>query len=996
MSRENAFVLLELDPGAGLKWPAIELVLKRKKTEWSMPHPSRKLEYQQYRSWVPELEAVLRDDARRKQEADEAVKILKKQRAGVMQELDNRVAVTGAKGYLTEDDVKTLTSAGTGRYAEKEVRDRAAARKLTIRKPAPAATAKPRLDASLEKEIRSFLLIAGASDLYALLDVQRSTTTTELRRRADEKYQEVRTHGDKTRADVNARDKLLGHCLKIFDDEAQRAKYDSSLASERLKDIEDHARTAGAGEKRLRAAVSDELIRLGRKKGLSQEEVVAVLVEIAAQGKWVLEVPAAAPSPSPACCGNCGDLGAPGAKGCPACGMPYEIACPKCKAINPTAAQICCNVSCRFEVGNMHLAERSLRSAKAIQREDPRRASVLAAEALGYWPGHPEAATLKADLDRAEAEIQILEQAIRKAIGERTFEAIHRPLADLARQAPDQPELAEWRRHTDRALAETAGHVTRARAHETAGRIDEALSAFDAALAVCTDCQAAKDGQNRCPPAAPTNLRVTATVTGVSLNWNASPTRGRLEYLVVRRSGSPPTRPSDGETVVRTPGLTYLDAAAEPGKHLYYAIFTERGTARSHQSTSAGPLVRPAEVADLKAIARDGAVTLQWTPPPGATAVEVWRMIASPPSGRGVGFKVTAVTLASATDTVLTNNVVYGYRVVAVFNGTDGRAVLSGGITISSMPSKPPQPVKDLSVVRLADEFQATWTSPSIANVQLRILEQRPLLKYGDLVSCLSLTTLGRIVPASGPGRANGKLDQKGIAFLLPITILGDTAVIGRSIPLTWVDDVEQLKVAVDGGEFSATWRWPKGVDSVLATWRPDDYPSSPTDPKAKQHRCARSEYDRHGGLRRPLPATDRFFVAVYASVECGGEWQFASGAAPGARAIVNSALCCRAAYRILAERRFGFLRTGQHVLELNVDNAVELPELVLVAKSGGMPLDPTNGVVVLRIPARTSCCPKDPFRAAFPSDSLPTNWKARLFPSNAVDADRLDLVNDT
>ena len=76
-NRENYYLLLGLDPDRDTTWAAIEPVLKRKRSEWSMPHPTRGLEYQRNRKSLPDMKRVLWDEALRREEADQARKLLR-------------------------------------------------------------------------------------------------------------------------------------------------------------------------------------------------------------------------------------------------------------------------------------------------------------------------------------------------------------------------------------------------------------------------------------------------------------------------------------------------------------------------------------------------------------------------------------------------------------------------------------------------------------------------------------------------------------------------------------------------------------------------------------------------------------------------------------------------------------------------------------------------------------------------------------------------------
>ena len=135
-----------------------------------------------------------------------------------------------------------------------------------------------------------------------------------------------------------------------------------------------------------------------------------------------------------------------------------------------------------------------------------------------------------------------------------------------------------------------------------------------------------------------------------------------------------------------------------------------------------------------------------------------------------------------------------------------------------------------------------------------------------------------------------------------------------------------------------------------------------------------------------------RCFVSVHAMTRVDGQWQFASGGTSGARKEVALQQFRTVRYRVVAKKRWGGLRRGGHDIVLEVDAQTRLPELVLVAKAGGIPLHPKNGTEVLRIPAGMELDPNRPLKQSFLADGLPRHWKARLFPVDDKHCDWLDL----
>lgn len=955
MPRDNYYVLLGLDPDRDTTWGAIEPVLKKKRTEWSMPHPTKKLEYQKNRALLPDIEKVLKNDETRRGEADEARRIVAERRSGALQELDKLLEVTGAKGYLTEDDVKALTNAATGRWNAKDVRDRAAARGLKVQVKKAEVKRGPVLDSTIQEQISAALRIADAADLYALLKLPKSTSSRELHQRSDAEYQQIRTHGDKTQPDVNARQELYGLCLKIFASDGERDKYDNALAQQRLKSIMSLAEAAGAGEGRIVAKVMDELIKEGKKGGLAQEEVVASVVEVATRRKWTVEVPSVPSAQSLQVCGACGALG-PIGKNCSQCGASYEIACPKCRATNVNGARTC--VNCRFEIGDMPLAERALRSAKALLADDPASASKLVEEALRYWPGHPQATQLKSELERQREARQARETTIRDLLEKvnqsrrkREFEAARKPLDELARIAPTHADLPALRTAVTTAMKEAESQVNRAKALQAQGKMDDALDAYDAALAACADFQAARDGLARCPPLPPVQLQAQANSSAIVLQWKASSSRGQLHYVIVRKADSAPTRPDDGQRLGATPSLAFHDPSAPSGGRWFYAVFSERSGAASHQAAVVGPVVRTAEISNLAPQAGDARAVLHWKAPPGVKSIEVWRKAHSEPLRRGDGTRVSC-TLESAVDQDLVNGTPYGYRIVSVFAGGDGQPLASQGVTCLVVPVTPPTPVTDLNLEVTATAFRATYTPPARGLVQVFRLPGASPYSVGQGIPASDVPALGKPLPSFGPNVVGEPLAGKTELHLLPVSVVGSAYIAGKSVSRSWVPEIEGLAAQYRGISIVATWNWPPGVAAVTLVVREGGHAESPNDRRAVQTSFVTADQYQVEGGRASLvaPPSPKLFLTAFAAVHRQGVWRHATGQGTGSRCEITPRVNRVARYAIRAKGGFlNLVPPREYVLNVVVDGFVELPELLIVSKPDGLPVRPGDGTVLLK-----------------------------------------------
>jgi hypothetical protein len=96
---------------------------------------------------------------------------------------------------------------------------------------------------------------------------------------------------------------------------------------------------------------------------------------------------------------------------------------------------------------------------------------------------------------------------------------------------------------------------------------------------------------------------------------------------------------------------------------------------------------------------------------------------------------------------------------------------------------------------------------------------------------------------------------------------------------------------------------------------------------------------------------------------------------------------------RITPRRQYGLFATGEYDLTLTPNGPTELPDLVLVRKCGGLPLDPQDGQPVTVLLAGYSCAPDRPLVVTFRPPADFAAPEARVFCVNEIDCARLELI---
>jgi hypothetical protein len=942
-----------------------------------------------------------KDATIRRQHQEREQQRLDKVRRATMTKLDEFARVLrGKPGACTDADVKKIAGWLGPDWDERKVRTELERRGVSFTGAAPTP-ARDTLDPTTAKTLRvnlDFLVERGAlpkPDLYDLLGTGfgPGTSCDQLRDGADRQEKDLRRRG-KTDPISTARLSLLGQCRTLLGDPAGKVRYDNSRATQVMERFKYHLRLGAGDAKVILPQLADEVVALAADRGIAAETARQFIEDFAAQAKFTLLGRDGKSGGAPLQCGFCYQMApTPDAEACRKCGKPLWIACPNphCKTRVPTQ-DACCR-KCGYATGNAPLFFAWLEEARKLLAADDLEAARQRVEAvLRGWRGYPEALELQQKIQQQDEELARLTRELQQLLSERRGEAVLQRLAGLAGVG-----LAGVRARAEQMVEEARRLVEDGRWRQAAGDLDAAVDRFEESLFRCVDCADARKALAACPPVAPVEANASLRGGAVELEWRRSPSRGGVRYRVLRKSGSAPRRDDDGVVIDTVSGTTLTDGGGPVGEPIYYAVYTERGGVASASAALAGPVFRVADVTSLRALGLDRCVELTWEAPPNACRVEVWRKPLEPPGRRGDGALLPVVGNGTASDSGLVNGSTVGYRAVAVYRGPDGQPRYAPGATATATPVTLPKPVAHLNATRTGDDVEVTWPLLAGASVAVFVSAQDPGHAAGKLLRAEDLAGLGRRLPALGPDRARGRVEPLPLLYLTAASVAGGTAVVGQTVRLRTVEEVTRLRVRRAGGRLLCSWDWPAGIHTALVAWRQDRYPDGPGDRGAQRETCQRFHYDQHGGFSFPAPAeAGQLFLTVYAAEQSEDGWQHSPGTTAGARREVPLLACHPLRYRFAPVKGLRRLLGGRgYRLQVTPGVPVRLPALVLVVRSGQVPLDREDGTEVLRIPSGTPCSPRGPLVEIIPASDLPPKPQGRLFPEDPNDSDWLDLQRD-
>ncbi len=936
MNRENYYLLLELpyNPPEHDKG-RIDGAIAKKQTQWSKlrNHPTKGREAQMYLDMLPDIRALMSNKEMREEEAKEAKEIAAQEKKKKFKAIDEAIRLLSAKKSISEEELEKLAKKFSVTEAVLRKRIKVPIVKKKSRKKVEL------LDASVWKKITAGLAIVQKDSLYHFLALSPKSSLKTLLDKANEIASELKRDSRKT-AVLTAGLELTGHCVNVFKTGDMKNRHDASMAHQNLDHLNEAIEVAGL-DGIVEAEEYDSLLKKAMGLGLSYEEAEEHIYAYCSKRKWrVKSNTRPVDVGEMKQCGNCGIMNGQEAKNCVECGYPLNLSCPQCNHVNAASHASCSN--CGFAIGDMLNAIPLLRDAKTSRAGgDIQKTQQLLLKVLHFWPSHPEAQAILQEIKNKENEIARLATQLEELVNKKQYYEARKALFRLKGQAPGHPQ-SSLERVINSKIAAAENWVKKAGA---AVKGDDALDYFSKALLECSDCREANDGIAKYPPDPPGKLTASSSARSISLQWSYSPSRGPVQYVVVRKAQSPPLNAHDGDVLAETAQNLMDEINAIPGIIYYYAVFSRRGVVCSARGAIAGPIIRTAEVDDLNATPGDGVINLDWKTPQNAGEVMVRITPGGVPTGPNGGTALQGVHKDGVVATGLKNNQVYGFRVMAVFKDEKGKKVFSPGSTVQTRPVAPPKPVTDMNVTKKGNQLLIRWTPPGGDTVQIYHARSAFQVSSGEIIS-RELLSHGTAVPVQHEGRVQVPVSFQGVLHILPVTVVGDVAVAGKAVTTTSINEVSDLKGVINSGKLYLEWKWPPGAQKVVVAYNHKGYPTGPDDPAGVRKVFTQNEYLRNSAfIIRSVEEGDYYF-SVFVAAGSGENVIYSSGC----RCLVTNTGHSELYYEISLSKNFlGKVKSAQLKL-FSKDGQFKIPKAVLVKKNQNLPLRRSDGIPILDI----------------------------------------------
>ena len=963
--RYNFFLLLGINPDE--RWDEIKFrtVLEQKRREWAKTSTGvgpKAIEAKRYLGFYSQIQQVMADPTERENEANEA----RKERANLTKErlekFEKQLEVAQSKGYLEEEELKQFVKDFADVLTEAQIRGQ-----LSVKVQAavtPYAPKRDQLDPTTAKEIAQKLDALQMHTLYELLGKPPTHSRADLKTLANQLYSDMVRRPPSPETTLKM--ELGGLAMKVFDDDAMRAKYDATLRQARidalLKELEEIvSRTTS---KEVHESQITKFLEDAGKLGWGRVEALAELKAYARNHKWTLIAPMPNSAPQQRC-GFCLQMNDMPRNFCCNCNRELNLNCPNCG--QPVVADAIGCGSCGFRVGDRFWVDDSTEYCRQlIAKKNVAEARLHLSDLEAAWKPAKRDQRLEKIRECHTALDELIKDEQRAADEQRKKRRqIKDHLEDLIRerkfyeaqqflnmQTGIMPERHSYQGRINSALDEAKKKLGLARSANAS--YDDRVASCEQALAVCVDYQEAKDLLKTFPPPAPQGLQAKVKDTTVTLSWTA-PSNRALQYHIVRKKLSHPNSPKDAEVSKTISGVVYDDLVPDDaiGVPLYYAVYTEyQGAISSHAALLSDPVLLKQDVSSLSLDVDQSLVELQWQPPHNVYKVVVMRKEQHPPSSLADADAVRVGDFDNNqrrwVDRSVKNEQVYYYAFYCQFRDHEGRIETTSGVSIRAKPEAPPEPPGALELIDVTkgniNEIHINWQRPKKGRMVI-IKSSNPLPSSpGAMMSESQLLAQHKDRLESRTTSLVDTWTQAGVIYYTPAIISEQLAYLGASQRHVCVENVRDLRCETLGSVMRLYWTWPEQCEQVIV------YSSNMSWPLTDDHRPASSHvsstiYEHTGYFDLPGTVNQHYYIVVAAVMKYCNEQVTSQGARLEVRLLERMEMTYEISQPTVLH--------GNWVLHISTQIAGSLPALLLVSRRDRLPFRKEDGETVLRIEPR-------------------------------------------
>lgn len=651
------------------------------------------------------------------------------------------------------------------------------------------------------------------------------------------------------------------------------SEYRAGLLADAADLVKPNLETALLLEDRLTALEFERLLREIVANGLDSESARTVLLRAAREVGIAVETGAPVDYILCVSCNATNPVGSADAR-CEQCGAELYRACPGCSMSISRGAATC--KSCRYDLGSLRLAERTIAEAHAAVSAGRVAAAKDLVDQLVLWGGGLDAVdALRLTVETAHQRALADWERAQNLLGQGRFDDAAAAAQSLVAVAHDVPSPSG--QLPEEFLAEVAERLSAIRdlvqlASELGGS-DRERSLLSLA-AQYPDNSEVLSALRQIPVTSPSGLMAVISDTVVRLSWKPSPSPGAISYRVTR------VIHGSGETASRSIGSTsetsIEDAGAPAGFLIAYEVQAVRhGIASGKVSTR--PRLASFEVSRLTAIEHDGSIELRWTRLGGHSGIWVERIDTTDDAQPTLRHRASD---SGWMDTSVRDGHRYAYRVYVDY-GIAADRMSTRGVTVHAtafvVPATPEVRCSPLAAGKVSLDVDCSGlahlvrchSAPQVAPGT--VLDRRALSRYGD--------TLPPATATSFVDHVDGR-----VRWYLPAVQFGQQVVVGSALLHTGFAEPSNVSATPTDAGVEVRWKWPPGCTETLLVWRLGAPPVDYDDPLASRSKVTNTVYEIHQGwtLDGPPRGTLHFLIRPGRRVE--GQLHPTLGQSPEAR----------------------------------------------------------------------------------------------------------------
>ena len=325
--------------------------------------------------------------------------------------------------------------------------------------------------------------------------------------------------------------------------------------------------------------------------------------------------------------------------------------------------------------------------------------------------------------------------------------------------------------------------------------------------------------------------------------------------------------------------------------------------------------------------------------------IEIFRSENNSHLKHGEGQKMVSPSKNKFTDSNLINDKEYFYSIFSIYEDCTGKEYISEGIRISSIPSSPPSPVSDLSYSVSSKRVNLKWTNPNKGNVQIMRSQNKINHSVGSVLSFNEVQSFGNFLSNNSNSSAFFDIDFQGQIILTPFTIHNSNAILGNEISITSVEEVSNIKSQLSGGKLYLEWIWPAGCDLVQIKYSHDGFPNSGKINNPTSINFTKEQYNHNSGYVINQPSNKDYYFTIYTCSKVSGKDFLSNGVN---ELVVNSEIIS-IGYKVIVKKMF----SKSAFVELKCQHNIPIPEIMVVLKYSGIPLNKNDGTCLMKICAK-------------------------------------------